>query len=233
MDLPFCFDKVNRRLDARFDCALAVRWRAGQGRELGYVSNLSLSGFCLRTRKLHRPGFSTRFTVSRDSGDVHVLGTVAWVRQLQVESHVAAWHEMGIRLESPVAADYTELLSGVSSPEQERRHFRRFSHSLVVRITYEGRTFRAHSVDISNSGVLFLCDDLPPLDATVAIDMRLPGTSTPVQMEAQVVRRVEGDPDDKVRGFAVRFLNLGKGEEQMFINYLKIARELRGVAASV
>jgi hypothetical protein len=44
---------------------------------------------------------------------------------------------------------------------------------------------------------------------------------------------VEGDPDDKVRGFAVRFLNLGKGEEQMFINYLKIARELRGVAASV
>ncbi len=51
-------------------------------------------------------------------------------------------------------------------------------------------------------------------------------------LQAVVVRRVD-DPDEKVRGFAVRFHGLEKGEEQMFINYLKIVKELRSFASSV
>lgn len=233
MDLPLRFDKANRRFERRSDCALAVRWSTPEGRELGYVSNLSPGGFCLRTRHLHSPGYEGTFVISPESGDVTVGATVAWVRQLQVESHIAAWHEMGMRLVAPIASGYTSLLGAVENPVEERRTNRRFSHNLQVRITHEGQTFRTQSVDISRSGLLFLSDDMPPLNSEIAIEMLLPGTSAPVHVRALVVRRVEDAAESTVRGFAVRFLDLSKGEERMFINYLKIAKELRGLASSV
>jgi hypothetical protein len=232
MDIPFRFDKSSRRCGVRHDCALAVRWKHGGMRELGYATNLSLVGFCLRTRQLHRPGFDGEFVLSRDAGDVAVHARVVWVRQLQVESHVAAWHEMGLRLEEPVPDGYLTLVQDVESPPVERRQFRRFSHSLVFRIKCAQGTFRARSVDISKNGVLFLSDELPAVDELIEVEMKLPGTAAPVTLQAVVVRRVD-DPDEKVRGFAVRFHGLEKGEEQMFINYLKIVKELRSFASSV
>jgi len=150
-----------------------------------------------------------------------------------VESHIAAWHEMGMRLRAPIPAGYRKLLEAVANPVEERRTNRRFSHNLAVSVTSGDATFRTQSVDVSKGGVLFLSDETPPLGAMLDIEMRLPGTTDPVCVEAHVVRVVEGDNEDRVRGFAVRFLNLGEGEERMFINYLKIAKELRGLASSV
>jgi hypothetical protein len=233
MDLPFGFDKGNRRVDNRSDCALAIRWKSGEGSELGYVSNLSPDGFCLRTRRLLAPGFAGRFTISRDAGDVEVMATVVWVRQLQVESHIAAWHEMGMRLSTPISSDYGALLAAVANPVEERRTNRRFSHNLLVIITSGSRIFRTQSVDVSKGGVLFLSDELPEMGAQIAIEMHLPGTSNPIHVRAEVVRLVEICEESGVRGFAVRLLGLGNGEERMFINYLKIAKELRGLASSV
>ena len=233
MDLPIRFDKANRRHDSRSDCALAVRWNSGAGSELGYVSNLSPSGFCLRTRHLHPAGFIGTFTISRDAGDVEVEAAVAWVRQLQVESHIASWHEMGMRLQTPIPADYVALLKAVANPVEERRTYRRFSHNLLVVVTGGSWTLRTQSVDVSKGGVLFMSDELPDMGAQLAIEMHLPGTSNPIHVKAEVVRIIEGSRDNGVRGFAVRFVGLGEGEERMFINYLKIAKELRGLASSV
>jgi hypothetical protein len=233
MDIPLRFDKANRRVDRRSDCALAVRWKSGEGGELGYVSNLSPEGFCLRTRHLHPPGFSGTFTISREAGDVEVVATVAWVRQLQVEFHITAWHEMGLRLTPPIHRDYSALLAAVANPMEERRTNRRFSHNLLVIVTAGTRIFRTQSVDVSKNGVLFLSDELPELGARISIEMHLPGTTNPLHVRAEVVRVVEGSDEGGVRGFAVTFLGLGEGEERMFINYLKIAKELRGLASSV
>lgn len=233
MDLPFRFDKANRRLVDRSDCALAARWRTGDVSQLGYVSNLSPGGFCLRTRHLHSPGFASMFVIARDAEDVEVRATVAWVRQLQVESHVAAWHEMGMRLQSPIPAGYSALLDAVQNPAIERRASRRYSQSLQVTVSMAGRTLATQSVDVSQSGVFFIADAPPLLNSEVSIGLRLPGAESPLQIKGLVARRVLGDANQQVSGFAVQFVDLGEAEERTFINYLKIARELRGLTSSV
>jgi len=224
---------MSRRGQNRFTCALAVSWNHGRGTELGYATNLSPDGFCVRTRQIHEPGFSQDFNLSCDEGDVVVGARVLWSRQLQVESHVNAWHEMGLALHGAPPADYLQLLNRVQTPPDERRNHRRFSHSMVVKVRSPMGDFEARSVDVSKRGVLFLSDVLPELDSMVDMEMRMPGTAQPVLLKAQVVRVISTEAHNKVNGFAVRFLGFTKGEERTFINYLKIVRELHDFTSPI
>jgi len=224
---------ASRRIQGRFNCALAVRWQRGGVNELGYISNLSLSGFCLRTRQIHQPGYRQSFVLSSDAGDVEVEAQVLWTRQLQIESHVNAWHEMGMNLAGAPSPEYVALFKSVENPPVERRRRRRFTHNLSALIRREVGEFEAKSVDVSEDGLLFVSDHLPREDERLTILLRLPGTRDPVEMKCRVVRLVDSAFDDKLSGFAVRFSGLSEAEEQMFINYLRIVKELHCFATIV
>lgn len=227
------FPITSRRGQDRFTCALAVSWNHGGNSELGYATNLSPEGFCLRTRQIHEPGFAHTFHISCDEGEVTVGARVLWTRQLQVESHVNAWHEMGLTLDGTSQSDYLQLLNRVQTPPDERRIHRRFAHSMVVKVRGPRGEFRAHSVDVSKQGVLFLSDTLPETGTTIDMEMRMSGTAASVKLKAQVVRVISTEAHNKVNGFAVRFLGFSKEEEKTFINYLKIVRELHDITAPI
>jgi hypothetical protein len=193
--------------------------------ELGYATNLSFTGFCMRTRQIHPPGFKHAFTLSSDDKEAVVEARVHWTRQLQVESHVNSWHEMGLELAGPPSSDYLALLRKVESPPEERRIYRRFPHYMNVTVKKGKRSFEATSVDISQKGLLVVCEDpLGPGD-NIVLGLQLPGTAEPVSIKAKVVRTIGGGPEEG-HGFAVQFQGFSEGEERMFLNYLRIVKEL-------
>jgi len=229
----FDFPSASRRSHKRISCALAVRWTYGDAVGLGYASNLSFNGFCLRTRQLPAPGFAAEFILSSKWGDVEVRARVVWTRQLQVESHVNAWHEMGLELEGGGSPEYLELLKKTDKPPIERREHSRVSHSMSVRFKCGRQTFTASSLDVSRRGLLILCDSPPDVGDRISVILALPGTTEPVTLRADVVRHVDYGTDEPHKAFAVRFHGLGAGEERMFINYLKIVRELHCIGSSL
>lgn len=100
----------SRRTDRRVGCALAARWQFGGVTEIGYVQNLSLRGFGLRSRTIHPPGFVALFTLGGDGTAVSVEARVMWSRQIQVESPVGPWHEMGLVLQGEPTTGFHQLV---------------------------------------------------------------------------------------------------------------------------
>ena len=217
---------ISRRGHKRSSCALAVRWTHGAAVELGYASNLSIRGFCLRTRQLHSPGYAQLFTVSFDGGEVAMRARVVWSRELQVESHIMTWHEMGLQFVDKPSAEYFELLKRVENPPVERRRHRRLTHAVSVEIKHRGTTYLARSLDVSPKGLLIVSPFLPKQRDDITVTMKLPGTAAPTILQAQVVRHIEHESVDESSAFAIQFQGLSEEEERMFINYLRIVKEL-------
>jgi len=74
------------------------------------VRNLSLNGFCIRTRTIHPPGFAATFNLSGPGVEVSVEARVTWTREIQAESASGMWHEMGLVLKSQESEEFRQLL---------------------------------------------------------------------------------------------------------------------------
>jgi hypothetical protein len=99
-----------RRIHRRVGCALSARWSYAGAQEVGCVQNLSMSGFCLRTRSIHPPGFTAVFEIYDARDQVCVEARVTWAREIQAESSAGLWHEMGLALAGDPPAPYQRLV---------------------------------------------------------------------------------------------------------------------------
>ena len=205
---------------------MAVRWKWSGADELGYVCNLSSTGFCVRTRQIHAPGFRQLFSLSLAGEDVEVEAKVVWTRQVQIESEFGAWHEMGLALVGAAPAEFARLVGRVAAPDDERRTSPRYPQAVSVKIISTAGEFRSHSIDVSKGGLFIQADRYPAVGEQVRLEMDLPGNVDPVCVKAEVVRAIWQDNDTRPSGFAVRFRELSDAETAAFLNYLKIVKEL-------
>jgi len=205
---------------------MAVRWKWSGADELGYVCNLSSTGFCVRTRQIHSPGFRQEFSLALEGEDVVVEAKVVWTRQVQIESEYGAWHEMGLALVGSVPKGYARLLGLAANPQDERRDSQRYPQAVSVKVISTAGEFSSHSIDVSRSGLFIQADRYPAVGEQVRLEMDLPGNAQPVCVKAEVVRAVWHDDDTRPGGFAVQFTELSDSETSAFLNYLRIVKEL-------
>lgn len=223
-DLP---GMASRRASRRIGRMYTVGWKHGGNEYVGYVCNISATGFCLRTRHLQSPGFSAGFTISGAAHDVKVKAQVVWSREIQVESEVGCWHEMGLTVDNDPGRDYLALVSEVVVPvESEKRRHPRFHHTVRVLVHSTAGVFQSHSFDVSRTGLFILGDRFPAEGEKVKLEMHLPGNAEPVVVRAQVARMVGIDREPRPTGFGVELLDMSEGEKIIFLNYLGIVKEL-------
>ena len=164
---------------------------------------------------------------------IEVDGLVVWARQIQIESSVQDWHELAVRLLSPTTPEYRRLVLEVDAPDPERRAFPRYPHVMRVWFSIGDQEAETDSVDASQGGLFLVTDDPPTIGQSVNLRFQLPGDTVPVEMSARVVRRISADQRPRSRaGFAVQFKDLSQGEEQIFVRYLGLLRELHGALAA-
>jgi Tfp pilus assembly protein PilZ len=211
-----------------FDCTLPIRWVFDGNAELGYATNVSFNGFCIRTRQIHEPGFMQRFVISAENGEIPLMGRVAWTRQLQVESHINAWHEMGIELIGEPPARYLDLVRSLAHPGWDRRQHQRFAATLALKVKRAGVLLEAQAVDVSRTGLYIESDVVPEAGEQLGLLLRLPGNAQPVELSARVVRSPSAG-SCQTGGFAVQLLDFSEREERMFLNYLKIVHEINSL----
>ncbi len=211
-----------------FDCTLPIRWVFDGSAELGYATNVSFNGFCIRTRQIHEPGFTQRFVISAETGEIPLMGRVAWTRQLQVESHINAWHEMGIELIGEPPARYLDLVRSLAQPGWDRRLHQRFAASLSMKVRRGGDVMEAQAVDVSRTGLYIESEMTPEAGEQLGLLLRLPGNAQPVELSARVVRSATAGTCP-AGGFAVQLLDFSEREERMFLNYLKIVHEINAL----
>ncbi|MBM4355492.1 MAG: hypothetical protein FJ109_17170 [Deltaproteobacteria bacterium] len=212
-----------------FDCTLPIRWTFDGGGELGYATNVSFNGFCIRTRQIHEPGFTQRFVVTVDEGEIPLMGRVAWTRQLQVESHINAWHEMGIELIGEPPPRYLDLVRSLAQPGWDRRLHQRFAATLALKVRRGGQLVEAQAVDVSRTGLYIESEVTPGAGEQLGLLLRLPGNAQPLELNARVVRSPSAGSCPP-GGFAVQLLDFSEREERMFLNYLKIVHEINSLS---
>lgn len=224
----FGFPPATRRREPRLGAALPVRWARSDGLGLGYTTNVSLRGFCLRTRGLEPVGTKKTFSleVSPQVGDILVDGRVRWVRQIQGESEPVNWHEMGVQFEAGVPVELLELLKSPPPSARERRHWPRVSQSLNCVCHLEGRQVTALSFDVSGGGIRLEGDHLPSVGERLLVELLLPGNREPLRVRGEVLRRVS-EPTAASRGqFVVRFYDYQEAALQQLLNYLSCLTKL-------
>jgi len=211
-----------------FDCTLPIRWVFDGSGELGYATNISFNGFCIRTRQIHEPGFTQRFMITTEAGEIALMGRVAWTRQLQVESHINAWHEMGVELIGEPPSRYLDLVRSLAHPGWDRRVHQRFAAKLALKVRRAGQVLEAQAVDVSRTGLYIESDVVPETGEQLGLLLRLPGNVQPVEFSARVVRSPSAG-SCPAGGFAVQLLDFSEREERMFLNYLKIVHEINSL----
>ena len=217
----------SRRTNRRIGRMYTVSWVSGGEKQVGYICNISACGFCLRTRKVQKPGTVSDFRITNGGGDATAKALVVWSRQIQVESEVGLWHEMGLTLEGEAPDDYLRLVREVVVPKKdEKRRHPRFNHTVRVNVHCTAGTFVSHSYDVSRSGLFILGDRFPAEGEMVKLELHLPGNAEAVVVRALAKRCVGVDREPVPPGFGVELLDLTEGEKSVFLNYLGIVKEL-------
>jgi len=86
---------------------------------------------------------------------------------------------------------------------EHRRSDRRYERRVAIDVVHEGRSFSAHTRNISLGGVFIETETTLPFGARVGLKFRLPTQHEPIEAEGQV-RWLEME-EGHVRGIGIRF----------------------------
>ena len=103
--------------------------------------------------------------------------------------------------------------------EGNQRGFPRHQVTLAVRFRSARDFVLEHASNISRGGIFIQTDDPPPMDATVQVELQLPGDPTPVMTNGIVVHRqlaVAG----KTPGVGVQFIDGSDGFRERIDRYM-------------
>ncbi len=181
----------SRRGHPRYGGSITVQWECGRHvTGSGSTTNLSLGGFCLRTRTSDVVGHRHLFCFCIGDRDVTVEGEVTWQSPVELGGVETGWRELGVQLCSTAPTPYLDLVRNQGTGPAERRQASRLRHRLYTQCRGAGGTFHALSVDISDAGIRLEGDVLPREGEGLLIELVLPGNAEPLALRGKVLRVV-------------------------------------------
>ncbi len=78
-----------------------------------------------------------------------------------------------------------------------------------VGFVHEGKTYEGYTFDFSETGMLVLCQDPPPLHTKLSLSLEFPNSHAVLEVQCEVVWSNRHGPNDRIspRGMGVRFTN--------------------------
>ena len=221
----FTFPTASRRRDFRLQSVFPVLW-GDSHRAIGYTTNLSLKGFCIRTRQVVSPGLENDFTIRAGDVEMTVRARISWSRQVQSESSLNAWHEMGLELLSTPSTDYLSILSMQPGIGIDNRRAPRFIQTLRLTCWNADLSLELVSFDISEGGIRVISEQRPSSGTRFNVDVHLPGMDDPVSLVGQVVRAIPETEEAEPGGFVILLVDVNEEERLVFLKYLRRLTEL-------
>ncbi len=116
-----------------------------------------------------------------------------------------------------------EALKRLWADNRLGRIFIRYPMILPIELRYGGRVFAGESIDLSRGGVMFRCEQMPPVGTEVGVAIKLPSSFGVVQMRGRVMRVDMPAPgsNESRAGIGVEFERFAGRAESVLIAFLR------------